>query len=70
VTPPVEVMRTVVAVTEPVLPVEPNALTQSPTARAVAAAVWVSVRLVVFDVVIWNFWVLGLLDSFDGPRLS
>ncbi len=39
--PPVEVMRTVVAVTAPVLLAVPNALTQSPTATADDVVVWV-----------------------------
>ncbi len=41
--PPVEVMRTVRAVTAPVESVEPTAVTQSPTASELAAVDWVSV---------------------------
>jgi len=37
--PPVDVIRTVVAVTAPVVLAEPNALTQSPTASAVDVVV-------------------------------
>ena len=50
--PPVEVIRTVVAVTAPVLAAGPNALTQSPTARSLAADDWVAFRVVELDVVI------------------
>jgi hypothetical protein len=44
--PPVEVIRTVVADTAPVELVEPDAVTQSPTARSAAAALWSSWYLV------------------------
>jgi hypothetical protein len=59
----VEVIRTVVAVTAPVLAAGPKALTQSPTANAVAVVAWVSDRVVVDAVVILSFSVfsLGLL---------
>ena len=58
-----EVIRTVVAVTAPVVLAGPNALTQSPTANAVEVVVWVSDRVVVDAVVILSFSVfnLGLL---------
>src|ERR1039458_2542350 len=45
--PPVDVLRTVVAVTAPVVLAGPNALTQSPTANAVDVVAWVSERVVV-----------------------
>jgi hypothetical protein len=51
----VDVIRTVVAVTAPVVLAEPNALTQSPTANAVDAVAWVSERVVVDAVVIFSF---------------
>jgi hypothetical protein len=59
VTPPVEVMRTVVAVTAPFVAAGPKAVTQSPTARSVAAADWVEDSVVDPDVVILRFWVFG-----------
>jgi hypothetical protein len=59
--PPVEVIRTVVAVTEPVLLAGPNALTQSPTATAEDVVVCVSDKVVDFPVVILSFWVLGFV---------
>ena len=49
--PPVDVIRTVVAVTAPVLLAEPNALTQSPTAKAAEVVGWVSDKVVVDAVV-------------------
>ncbi len=60
-------MRTVVAVTAPVLLAVPKALTQSPTASAVAVAAWVSDSVVLDDVVILSFCVLtvGFLVGFD-----
>ena len=57
--PPVEVIRTVVAVTAPLLAAGPNALTQSPTARAVDVAVCVALTGVELDVVILRVSVLG-----------
>ena len=54
-------MRTVVAVTEPLVAAGPNALTQSPTARSVAAALWVALTVVEPDVVTVSFWVLGVV---------
>ncbi len=53
-------MRTVVAVTAPVDAAGPNALTQSPTARLVAAAGWVAETVVLLVVVILSFSVLGV----------
>jgi hypothetical protein len=53
--PPVDVIRTVVAVTAPVVLAGPNALTQSPTANAVDVVAWVSDRVVVDAVVIFSF---------------
>ena len=47
--PPVEVIRTVVAVTAPLVAAGPNALTQSPTARSVEAADWVALTVVELD---------------------
>jgi hypothetical protein len=66
-----ELIRTVVAVTAPLVAAEPKALTQSPTARSVEAAVWVALTVVVLDVVTVSFSVLGvagllvLLELFD-----
>jgi hypothetical protein len=62
-------MRTVDAVTAPVLLAEPNALTQSPTARAVEVVDWVSESVVDFPVAILSFCVfgvLGFLPDFDA----
>jgi hypothetical protein len=42
----VDVIRTVLAVTAPVVSVDPLAVTQSPTASELAAAVWVLVKRV------------------------
>jgi hypothetical protein len=53
--PPVEVIRTVVAVTAPLLAAGPNALTQSPRARSPEAADWVALTVVDFDEVIVSF---------------
>ena len=47
----VEVMRTIVAVTDPFVAAGPRALTQSPTARSVAAAACVAVTVVELVVV-------------------
>jgi hypothetical protein len=57
--PPVEVIRTVVAVTAPFVAAGPRAVTQSPTARSVAAADWVEDDVVDPDVVILRFSVFG-----------
>ena len=56
-------MRTVVAVTEPFVAAGPKALTQSPTARSVDAAVWVALTVVELAVVtlIVSVLVLGLV---------
>jgi hypothetical protein len=59
--PLVAVMRTVVAVTEPLVAAGPKALTQLPTATSVAAAVWVALTVVELDVVILSVSVLGLV---------
>jgi hypothetical protein len=75
--PPVEVMRTVVAVTAPFEAVEPKALTQSPIARSPTAADWVAVKVVDPDVVILRLAVFGatgllfleLLDFVGRVRL-
>jgi hypothetical protein len=58
--PPVEVIRTVVAVTAPVLLAGPNALTQSPTASADDATVSVCDSVVVEEVVILSFSVFAV----------
>jgi hypothetical protein len=58
--PPVEVMRTVEAVTAPVLLDGPKAVTQSPTASAVDEVDWVSDNVVDDAVVIFSFCVLSL----------
>ena len=58
--PPVEVIRTVEAVTAPVLLAGPKAVTQSPTASAVADVDWVSDKVVEDAVVILSFCVLSL----------
>jgi hypothetical protein len=55
----VEVIRTVVAVTAPLVAAGPNALTQSPTARFVAVTDWVAVNVVELDVLTVRFWVFG-----------
>jgi hypothetical protein len=55
----VEVIRTVVAVTDPVVPAGPKALTQSPTATALAATVWVAPTVVLLVVVILRVSVLS-----------
>ncbi len=52
-------MRTVLAVTAPFVAAGPNAVTQSPTARSVAAAACVAVNVVDPDVVTLRFSVLG-----------
>ncbi len=62
--PPVDVIRTVVAVTAPLVAAGPNALTQSPTARSVAAAVCVAPTVVVLVVVILRLSVLGVVGVF------
>jgi hypothetical protein len=53
-------MRTVVAVTAPVLLVGPNALTQSPTATAVEVVLCVSDKVVDSPVVTLSFCVFGV----------
>jgi hypothetical protein len=66
-------MRTVVAVTAPLLAAGPKALTQSPTARSLAAAVWVVLTGVELEVVTLRVSVWGcvglvffeLLEEFD-----
>jgi hypothetical protein len=57
-------MRTVEAVTDPLLAAGPKALTQSPTARSVEAAVWVALTGVELDVVTLSVWTLGVGGSF------
>jgi hypothetical protein len=54
-------MRTVVAVTAPVLLAAPNALTQSPTASAAEVVVAVSDSVVAFPEVTLRFSVFGVL---------
>ena len=54
-------MRTVVAVTEPFVAAGPKALTQSPTARSVDAAVWVALTVVELAVVTLSVSVLGVV---------
>jgi hypothetical protein len=58
-------MRTVVAVTEPFDAAGPNALTQSPTARSVEAAVCVALTAVDPDVVIVSVCVFGVVGFLD-----
>jgi hypothetical protein len=55
-------MRTVLAVTAPFVAAGPTAVTQSPTARSVAAADWVEDNVVDPDVVILRFSVFGATD--------
>jgi hypothetical protein len=70
------VIRTVVAVTDPLVAAGPNALTQLPTARSVDAAVWVALTVVELDVVILrvSVFVLGAVgflffeEDFAVPR--
>jgi hypothetical protein len=62
--PPVEVIRTVFAVTAPLLAAGPNALTQSPTARAEAAVLCVELTVVDFEVVMVRVSVLGVVGFF------
>jgi len=67
-------MRTVVAVTAPFVAAGPTALTQSPTARSLAAADCVEVNVVEPDVVTLRFSVfgttgLGFLEVFELPGL-
>lgn len=64
--PPVDVMRTVEAVMAPVLLDGPNAVTQSPTARAVDEVDWVAESVVDELVVILSFCVLGLVCLVEG----
>jgi hypothetical protein len=54
------VIRTVVAVTDPLVAAGPKALTQSPTARSVDVAVWVALTVVELDVVILSVSVFVL----------
>jgi hypothetical protein len=70
--PPVEVIRTVVAVTAPVVLAGPKALTQSPTASAVEVVVWVSDNVVVDEVVILSFSVftVGFFVAFFFEELA
>jgi hypothetical protein len=67
--PPVEVIRTVSAVTAPLLAAGPNALTQSPTARSVAAAVCVALTVVEFEVVSLRVCVFGVGGRFEPLEL-
>ena len=62
-------IRTVVAVTAPLLAAGPKALTQSPTARSVEAAVCVELTVVELDVVIVSFSVLGVVGLLVVPVL-
>ncbi len=62
---PVEVILTVSAVMAPVLAAGPSALTQSPRARSVAAALCVALTVVDFDVVMVKVCVLGVGGFFD-----
>lgn len=61
----VEVIRTVSAVTDPLLAAGPNALTQSPTARALEAVDCVALTVVVLDVVSFSVCVLGSVGRFE-----
>jgi hypothetical protein len=54
----------VVAVTDPLVAAGPKALTQSPTARSVDAAVWVALTVVEPDVVIVSVSVFGAAGFF------
>lgn len=63
--PPVEVIRTVVAVTVPLVAAGPKAATQSPTARAPEVTDWVVLTGVELDVVTLRVWVLGFSGCFD-----
>jgi hypothetical protein len=58
-------MRTVEAVTDPLVAAGPKALTQSPTARSVEAALWVALTGVELDVVTLSVWTLGVGGFFD-----
>lgn len=62
--PPVDVMRTVLAVTDPLVAAGPNADTQSPTARAADVTDWVVFTGVEFDVVIFRDSVFGFAGCF------
>ena len=62
--PPVEVIRTVFAVTAPLVAAGPNALTQSPTAKALDVVDWVVLTGVEPDVVMVSFSVFGGLGFF------
>jgi hypothetical protein len=57
-------MRTVVAVTAPLVAAGPNADTQSPTARAPEVTDWVVFTGVELDVVTLRVWVLGFAGRF------
>ena len=59
--PPVDVMRTVLAVIEPLVAGGPKADTQSPTARAPEVTDWVVCTVVELDVVILRVSVLGFV---------
>jgi hypothetical protein len=59
--PPVEVMRTVEAVTEPLVAAGPKAETQSPTARSPDVTDWVVLTGVELDVVTFTVSVLGFV---------
>lgn len=56
-----EVIRTVVAVMAPVVPAVPKADAHWPTTAAADVVAWVAVKVVVFEVVILSFCVLGLV---------
>ncbi len=63
-------IRTVVAVTAPLVAVEPNALTQSPTARSVELADWVELTVVELAVATVSFSVLGVTGFFGFVLLE
>jgi hypothetical protein len=62
--PPVEVMRTVLAVTAPLVAAWPNALTQSPTANELDVVDWVAFTGVELDVVMVSVSVFGRVGFF------
>jgi hypothetical protein len=62
-------MRTLSAVTDPLLAAGPNATTQSPTARSLEVADCVVVTVVLPDVVSFRFCVLGAV-RFSDPSDS
>jgi hypothetical protein len=64
VAPPVDVIRTVLAVTAPLVAAGPSAVTQSPTAKALDVVDWVALTGVEPDVVIVSFSAFGRAGCF------